>query len=148
MTGPSSRSRIVPESTPMTAPFWAAARRGELLLQVCRECECGHAWHPPAPVCPRCRSEAYDWVASAGRGRLYSWTRVEHAVHPAVADRLGYRVALVDLAEGPRVVCTLVDVADEADLGPSTVVTIGLGPAAGGLELPVARPLRERSGRE
>ena len=73
-----------------------------------------------------------------GARTLFSYTSVEHAVHPAVARALPYVVALVDLEEGPRFVCNLI-VADPADLHAGLPVTLAAGPAAGGLELPVAR---------
>ena len=134
--------RIVPAETELTAPYWAAARDGAVALQRCRRC--GHVWHPPAPVCPQCRAADYEWFRSSGHGRLHSYTRVEHAAHPAVTDRLPYLVALVDLDEGPRFVCGLE--ADEAELAPGLAVTIAIGSAAGGLELPVARPARGTAG--
>jgi uncharacterized OB-fold protein len=134
--------RIVPAETELTAAYWSAAREGAIALQRCRAC--GHVWHPPAPVCPACRATDYEWFRSAGAGRLYSYTRVEHAAHPAVADRLPYLVALVELDEGPRVVCGLL--ADVDELGPGLAVTIATGSTAGGLELPVARPARGSGG--
>jgi uncharacterized protein len=138
MTAP--RSRIVPETTELTSPYWTAAAEGRVLLQRCRSC--GLVWHPPAPVCPGCRADAPQWVASRGLGTLYSYTRVEHAVHAAVVDAVPYLVALVDLDEGPRIITTLVGVEDIAGLDAGTRVTIEAGPAAAGLQLPVARPSR------
>ncbi|MCU1657185.1 MAG: hypothetical protein JWO57_1841 [Pseudonocardiales bacterium] len=137
MTGP----RIVPESTELTAAFWSAAAEGRILLQRCAGCEL--VWHPPAPVCPGCRGDVLEWFASSGRGTLYSYTRVEHAAHAAVADAVPYLVALVDLDEGPRVVTSLVGVDDASAVSALTArtrVTIELGPAAAGLQLPIARP--------
>jgi uncharacterized OB-fold protein len=132
------RPRIVPETTDLTAPYWAAAAEGRVLLQRCPRC--GLVWHPPAPVCPGCRHDAPQWMDSAGTGTLYSYTRVDHAVHDAVAGAVPYLVALVDLDEGPRIVTALLGVADETALDARTRVVIGRGPAAGGLALPVARP--------
>lgn len=127
--------RIVPAETPLTAPYWAAARRGVILLQRCGSC--GAMLHPPAPVCPGGVGHQLEWVEARGLGRLASFTSVAHAVHPAVAGRLPYLVALVELDEGPRIICNLV--ADEAaEPGPGTRVAFRLGPTAGGLELPVA----------
>ena len=135
MTKP--RPRIVPETTALTAEYWAAAESGRILLQRCPGCQL--VWHPPAPVCPQCRGGAVEWVASRALGTLYSYTRVEHSVHDAVAHAVPYLIALVDLDEGPRFVCTLVDVDDLSVLSATTRVTIGLGPAAAGQALPVAR---------
>ena len=136
MTAP--RPRIVPETTALTSPYWTAAVDGRVLLQRCRLC--GLVWHPPAPVCPGCRDDAPQWLESAGVGTLYSYTRVDHAVHAAVADVVPYLVALVDLDEGPRIITNLVGVHDVATLAARTRVILERGPAAGGLHLPVARP--------
>jgi uncharacterized OB-fold protein len=149
------RVRIVPAETELTAPYWSAAREGVIALQRC--VQCGHRWHPPAPVCPRCRSTSYEWIRSRGRGTLYSYTTVMHAAHPAIASAVPYRVALVDLEEGPRVILALIDVEGngegagsegngegaggmgEASLVAGAAIRIVLGAAPGGLELPVAR---------
>lgn len=128
---------IVPAETDLTAPYWAAARRGVVALQRCSHC--GHVWHPPLPVCPLDGSADVEWVEASGHGRLHSYTSVRHAAHPAVADALPYLVALVDLAEGPRLVCTLLDAAED-DLSMDLPVRVSAGPTPGGLELPVARP--------
>ena len=128
---------IIPEETPLTPPYWAAARRGVVALQRCLDC--GHLWHPPAPTCPLDGSERVQWVDASGDARLHSYTSVLHAAHPAVAGALPYLVALVDLAEGPRLVCSLLDV-DEAGLSMDLPVRVSAGPTPGGLVLPVARP--------
>jgi uncharacterized OB-fold protein len=135
-----TQRRIVPESTDLTSAYWAAAREGRIALQRCVRCQ--HTWHPPAPVCPHCRSTEIEWVPSSGQGRLYSYTVVEHAVHPAVNGAVPYLVALVDLDEGPRIVTTLVEVDEPAELVAGTPITFRLGPAAAGAQLPVGRVQR------
>jgi uncharacterized OB-fold protein len=123
------RARIVPAETELTAPYWSAAREGVIALQRCTQC--GHVWHPPAPVCPRCRSMSYEWIRSRGRGTLYSYTTVMHAAHPAIAAAVPYRVALVDLEEGPRVILALVD-ADGGGKGASGKGASGKGASGSG----------------
>ena len=85
--------------------FWDGAQRGELLLQRCAGC--GQLRHPPAPMCPQCRSLEWDTVASTGRGTIYSWV-VSH--HPSDDDPDGRVVVLVELDEGVRLVSNLVGV--------------------------------------
>jgi uncharacterized protein len=132
-----SEPRVVPEETPLTAPYWAAARRGTVLLQRCTDC--GLVWHPPAPTCPAGPAHRVEWVEASGRASLVGATSVRHAVHAAVADRLPYLVALVELEEGPLFVCSLADV-DEEQLVRGLPLTLAPGPTPGGLVLPVARP--------
>ena len=131
--------RIVPRETALTAPYWEAARRGAILLQRCADC--GAVLHPPAPVCPGGSTHELRWFESAGRGWLASYTSVVHAPHPAVQDRLPYLVALIELDEGPRIICNLVPPASGSDARPPDEpvrVTIRLGTSVGGLDLPVA----------
>lgn len=129
--------RIIAEPSQLTEFYWQLAAAGVVALQRCLDC--GQVWHPAAPTCPNSPQHAIEWFAACGRGRLYSYTRVEHAAHRSVADRLPYLIALVELVEGPRFVCNLLD-AQESELTPGLPVEISLGTAVGGQALPVARP--------
>jgi uncharacterized OB-fold protein len=76
---------------PDTGGFFAAAARGELALCTCTQC--GTVLHLPRAYCSACGSWDTTWRTVAGRGRLYSWTTVEHQVHPALRrprDRSGF----------------------------------------------------------
>jgi uncharacterized OB-fold protein len=125
---------ILPVETELTAPYWAAARKGTVLLQRCHAC--GRVWHPPAPVCPGCRGSGWEWFAAAGTGRVLSYTRVTHAVHAQVSAALPYVLMLVELSEGPAFLCGL---DADAYVPAGCAVTIALGSAAGGGRLPMAR---------
>jgi uncharacterized protein len=97
---------IVPELTePLTAPYWAAAARGELVTQHCLSCD--RIWHPPLPRCPHCHATGTDWRPVSGKGTVYAYTVVEHATHVAMREHVPYVVAIVELAEGPRVVTNI-----------------------------------------
>lgn len=126
---------IVPVETELTAPYWAAAARGRVLLQRCGSC--GQVWHPPAPVCPGCRGTAWEWFEAAGQGAVRSFTEVVHPVHRQVETVVPYLVVLVELAEGPLFLCGWAGERLPAD---AQEVTISLGTAAGGKPLPTARP--------
>lgn len=128
---------IVPELSEITAPYWEGARVGTLLLQTCRDC--GTAWHPPQPICPQCQSSAVDWQPATGKGTLYSYTIVHHAVHSAVEDHLPYLVALVDLAEGPRIITTVIGASDTLRVGMQLTVAFRPIPDSH-LRLPVFEP--------
>jgi uncharacterized protein len=142
MSDGTGAGRIVPGETALTAEYWAAARRGVILLQRCGDC--GVVLHPPAPVCPGGAGHELEWFEASGRGRLVSFTRVVHPVHPAVRDRLPYLVALVELDEGPRIICNLAP--EQGEPGAGARVVFRLGPAAGGLELPVAYLTEDHAG--
>ena len=84
-----------PQVEPLTEPFWAAAREGRLVIQRCSEC--GAFRHLPSAMCGSCQSTAHEWVQSAGRGTVYTYTIVAHPVHPATKAAVPYNVAIVQL---------------------------------------------------
>lgn len=107
---------IVPEVTPLTAPYWEGAREGKLMLQRCLEC--AKTWHPPQSVCPGCQSRSIEWYPSSGEGVVYSYTVVHHPTHAAYVGREPYLVALIELTEGLRVVANVRGCAiDEVEVG-------------------------------
>lgn len=95
-----------PEITDLNRPFWDALQQGHLVFQRCR---CGHAWLPARHECPACLRAGATWEPASGRGTLISWVVYHTVYHPAFADRLPYHVALVQLAEGPRLITRIVD---------------------------------------
>lgn len=74
--------------------IWRSAlAEGRFMLQHCRACSAYRL--PPALVCAACGSPDLVWQDASGRGSVYSTTTVR--------EREGsYNVALVDLAEGVR----------------------------------------------
>jgi uncharacterized protein len=81
--------------------FWEAARRHQLVVQRCKDCE-GFQFGPEW-ICHKCRSSNLGWHRVSGRGRVYSWERVWHPVHPALKDACPYMVVLVELPEAGNV---------------------------------------------
>jgi len=96
-----------PQPTELTAPYWHALDEGRLVFQRCDGC--AHAWLPPRTECPRCGSRAWQWTQASGAATLVSWVVYHHAYHDWFATRLPYTVAVVALAEGPRLVSNIVD---------------------------------------
>ena len=93
---------IIPGMTDLTRPYWDAAREGRLVVQECREC--GRLTHPPLPACPDCHSTELGWREVSGAGAVYTYTVVRHPTHFAFAGQIPYVIALVELAEGPRLI--------------------------------------------
>jgi uncharacterized OB-fold protein len=91
----------------LDAPYWEATRRHEIVCQRCRAC--GAFQWGPEWICHRCRSFDVGWERVAPRGRIFSWERVWHPVHPALREACPYVVLLVELAEagGVRMVGNL-----------------------------------------
>lgn len=100
-----------PQPTRDNAPFYEAARRGELRFQRCTPC--GAFRHYPRPTCPECLSREFSWERASGRGTIYTWTIVRGPTLPAFQDRLPYNVVDVLLEEGVHFVSQVLDVAPE-----------------------------------
>lgn len=69
---------------------------GRFRLQHCMDCK--SAIFYPRSLCPHCGSTHLEWRDSVGHGTVYSVT----VVRRAPKDGGDYNVALVDLAEGVR----------------------------------------------
>lgn len=92
--------RILPQKRDRdTGGFFEAADRHELVYRACTAC--AGAIHPPRARCGSCGSWDSTWKRAAGRGRLYSWTTIQHQVHPAFPTP--YTVFVVELEEDPAV---------------------------------------------
>ena len=89
------------------APFYEAARRGELRFQRCSDCRAFR--HYPRPICPGCQSTRCSWEQSAGRGVVYTWTVVHGPTLPAFQAQLPYNVVDVLLDEGVHFQSQLLD---------------------------------------
>lgn len=128
---------IVPKPDALTQPYWDGVRQRELRIQQCGAC--GHVWHPPLYRCPQCHGADVKWVAASGKATLYSYTIVHHAAHVAVADRVPYLVALATLAEGPRVVCNLLN-CSHSDAGIGMPLQLTFQEISPGIWLPQFEP--------
>lgn len=79
----------------LDAPFWEGLGLGRIRVQRCNACtriQWGPEW-----ICHHCLSFDMGWTEVAGRGRIYSWERVWHPVHPALREHGPYLVVLVEL---------------------------------------------------
>ena len=86
-----------------------ALARGELLLQRARGS--GRCFFPPRVAEPGSGDGDWEWVASTGKGAVYSAT-VVYPRPPAEP----YNVVLVDLDEGVRIMSRVIG-ADEVKIG-------------------------------
>ncbi|MGG2462370.1 Zn-ribbon domain-containing OB-fold protein [Streptomyces sp. RGM 3693] len=151
--GAAGRAQVrfdLPEVDAFTRPYWAAAAEGRLLLRRCRAEGCGAVHHYPREFCPHCWSEDVTWEPATGRATLYTWSIVHRNDLPPFGDRVPYVAAVVELAEGPRMMTEVTDCA-EPDLRIGMPLTVhfrtgsaaggGDGPAGdGGCAIPVFRP--------
>lgn len=114
-----------------TQPYWDAAAQGRLVAARCGAC--GHFRMPPTPFCPHCRSQEIDWVELPGTGTIHSYTVVERAILPELADCIPYVPAVVepDGAHPIRIITNIVDSAVEDIVGGARVSVL-FDPVAGG----------------
>ena len=96
-----------PESRELTAPFWEATRRHELVMQRCQQCS-SWVFHP-REQCPVCFSRELSWAPVSGRGRVYAFTVVHQPAHPAFQLEAPYTYAVIELEEGVRMVSNIVE---------------------------------------
>jgi hypothetical protein len=108
--------RPFPHPTPETKPFWEACREGELCYQICSHC--GEVQLIPRALCSACQHEDLQWHRASGRGQVLSYTVVHRAPTAAFKADLPYIIALVDMAEGFRLMVNVKG-------GGSTPVAIG-----------------------
>lgn len=94
-----------------TQPFWDAAAQHRLVVAQCGTC--GTCRMPPTPFCPACQSHQIDWKTLSGLGEIYTYTIVDRAILPGMADHLPYVPAVITLegGGGVRLISNVVDVA-------------------------------------
>ncbi|MDI4231752.1 OB-fold domain-containing protein [Bradyrhizobium sp. Arg237L] len=89
-----------------TKEFWDGAKRGKLMLQFCTEAK--RFQHFPRPVSLFTGRKTVEWREASGYGTVYSWT-VTRSPWPGHEQRVPYICAYVELDEGVRFLCNLVD---------------------------------------
>ena len=98
----------VPSLDGLDANYWQGTRRRELWLQRCQSCK---TWQwGPEWVCHSCHTFEVGWEQVKPFGRIYSWERVWHPVHPILAPACPYVILLVEIpdADGVRVLGNLI----------------------------------------
>jgi hypothetical protein len=110
--------RPTPEVTPESAPYWRGASEGELRLSTCPDG--GLVLHYPRPLCPDCFADT-EWTVSSGRGEVYTYSVARRMSGWPEAD-LPMVVGYVELAEGPRMMTTIVADPDEVAVGTEVAV--------------------------
>ena len=116
-----SHPKPLPVVTEENRPFWEGCRQGKLLLQYCDQCQ-QHQFYPRL-YCMHCGSSNVRWVSASGRGVIYSYTVIHQNKSPEFVQDTPYNVVVVQLAEGPRLMSTIVET-DLAELCIDLPVTV------------------------
>jgi uncharacterized OB-fold protein len=112
----------LPEVNETTKPFWDACRADRLDLQKCKSCD--HLRYPVSHVCPECLSYDHEWVTVSGKGEVFSYIVFHQVYNQAFAKDVPYNVAVIQLAEGPRMISNVTGVPnDQVKVGDKVQVT-------------------------
>lgn len=124
-----------PYRVPEAAPYWEGAARGVLRIQFCTACQTARFY--PRQLCPACGGSSVEWRDVSGRGVVYSFSVVHRGPTAAFRSRQPYVVALIDLAEGPRMMSNIIgDNALDCAIGDAVTVEFE---TRGDVALPVFR---------
>jgi uncharacterized OB-fold protein len=126
-----ARKIAAPTPDPETAPFWAAAGEGKLLLKRCQSCRAVHYY--PRTICPFCFSADTAWFAASGKGVIYSYSVMRRGPAP-------YAIAYVTLEEGVTMMTNIVD-GDLDGLRIGQDVRLVFRPSEGGAPVPMFTPV-------
>ncbi len=106
-------TKPLPQPDPVTKPYWDSVKAHAMQIQKCSTC--GKFVFYPRAVCPHCGSRDLQWTRVSGRGKIYGFT-INMGRHPsaaAFANDVPYIIAVVELAEGVRMMTNIVGI--EAD---------------------------------
>ncbi|MBM3226570.1 MAG: DNA-binding protein [Candidatus Tectomicrobia bacterium] len=133
----------VPRGEDVNGEFYQFCKQHELRFQRCQDC--GTWRHMPRESCAACGSFSWSWERSCGQGQLFSWTVIHRALHPGFTADVPYATAVIELAEGVRLVSQVLDVpVEQFRIGlPVEVVFEDVTPE---VTLPKFRPVAQRAG--
>jgi len=104
-------NKPLPTPDPESKAFWDGLRKGQLLLQHCKDC--GHVQYIQQVYCRNCQSMNLEHRPASGKGTIYTYSTVYRPVGPAFAKDVPYTTVLVELAEGPRMISSMIDTKPE-----------------------------------
>lgn len=98
---PSGLPAPIAEPDGLSQPFLDGLNQSILTIQCCEAC---HTWiFSPEWICHRCHSFDLKWQEIKPEGRIYSWERVWHPSHPAVASAVPYIVVLIEIPHAQNI---------------------------------------------
>lgn len=87
-------------------PYFEGIAKRQLLVPHCMAC--GKAHFYPRYACPSCWGESYNWKPAQGNGTIHSHTTVLANPPSNFVALLPFRIAIIDLAEGVRMLSNVV----------------------------------------
>lgn len=130
--------KFLPRPTPESAPFWQGCKDHKLLLQHCSDCDAYQFY--PRSVCATCLSDQLEWREVSGRGTVETYTIVTRAVSDAYAADAPYVIALITLAEGPRMMSNVIG-CDAESVACGMAVEVVFEPWSEDITMPKFKPV-------
>ena len=131
-------TKPLPSVSGETKTFWDGCRQGKLLIQRCEACN-RFQWYPRG-ICANCWAGDVRWVQASGKGTIWTFTVTNQNRTAGFVDDVPYVVALVELEEGVRMFCNIVECSPrEVSIGMQVEVTFTR--ATDQISIPVFRPL-------
>ena len=88
---------IIPDNDMEFRGFYEAARQGQLVMKTCTACDLMR--YPPGSGCPWCMSLDWQWQAVSGKGTIYTYEIIVHAIQAGFREIAPYPVVVVELDE-------------------------------------------------
>jgi uncharacterized protein len=126
----------IPRPDAVSAPYWEAAARGELVIQECPSC--GHRQFYPRAVCTDCGADP-AWMTCSGRGTVHTYTVIRQNHAKPFRDELPYVVAVIELEEGPRMMSNVIG-CEVGDVTIGMPVEVSFVAADEGIGVPFWKP--------
>ena len=132
-------NKPLPKIRPHTKEYWAATKRGELLVQHCKDCD--RNIYYPREICPKCKSRNLEYRKASGKGKLFTFSLVEKGAPSEFKEDQPYVICLVDLDEKVRMGSMLVGYDDYWKLKPGMEVEVVFDPVTAEISLPKFKPV-------
>ncbi len=110
---PEENNRPAPIPQPESDYYWEQAKAGKLVFQKCGAC--GSVQFFPRVLCTSCNSTDLEWIESAGKGSLFTFSIVHQPPHPGFRNAVPYITAIVELDEGVKMPSQLIGIDPEPE---------------------------------
>lgn len=87
----------IPDLDKPNQEFYSHCGSGQLHLQSCTACNLLR--YPTTTACPFCANQDYEWKPLSGKGTVYSYAEIHHAIQPTFREFSPYALLLVELDE-------------------------------------------------
>lgn len=126
----------LPLITEMSKIFYDGCRDGKLLYQKCDDCN--ETIFFPKHLCTACMGRNLSWEASAGKGKIYSFTVTYEYAPMEFMDSTPYALAIINMDEGFSIMSNIVE-CDFESLASDMEVEVFFDPVTPEISLPKFR---------